>query len=76
MTNRNGETYTYAYDALNRVISETDSLGNTKYFGYNKNSEIVSVTDRNGNTTAYTLDGNIVLFGGFIHQWKNIKFIG
>ena len=58
LTNRNGNTYTYKYDALNRPVSETDPKGNTKSFGYDKNSKITSVTDRNGNTTKYTLDGN------------------
>jgi len=55
---RNGETYIYTYDALNRIVSETNPLDGTKTFHYDKDSRIVGVTDRNGVRTSYVLDGN------------------
>ncbi len=49
---------TYTYDALNRIVSETNPLDGTKTFRYAKDSRIVGVTDRGGVRTSYKLDGN------------------
>ena len=66
---RNGETYVYTYDALNRIVSETNPLDGTKTFHYDKDSRIVGVNDYNdrnvnyvynnaGNTRYYTKDND------------------
>ncbi|MBN1285866.1 MAG: RHS repeat protein [Anaerolineae bacterium] len=46
-------TYTFAYDAFNRVSAITDPLGHTRYFGYDAAGELVYETDWNGALTTY-----------------------
>ena len=56
ITNGNGHVTTFAYDALNRLTSETDPLGNAWSYTYDAFGNRVSMTDANGTTTTYTYD--------------------
>ena len=47
----------YAYDSMNRCISQTDALGQTVTNTYDINGNLISATDRNGNTLSYSYDG-------------------
>ena len=49
-------TWSTAYDALDRVTSETDPLSHATSCGYDGAGHRTSLTDRNGNTTSYTYD--------------------
>ena len=52
----NSHITTFTYDALGRLKSEQDPLGNTWVYGYDKAGNRVSLTDANGKTTNYTYD--------------------
>ena len=47
----------YAYDSMNRCISQTDALGQTVNNTYDINGNLIKTVDRNGNTLSYTYDG-------------------
>ncbi|MGN0505028.1 MAG: S8 family serine peptidase, partial [Lachnospiraceae bacterium] len=49
----------YTYDALNRVTSITDTLGQIRYrYAYDKDGNVISVMDAGGYTTWYTYSKN------------------
>ena len=52
----------YAYDALNRKISETDPCGNVTKYKYDAGSRLIETTDPAGNKVSYTYDahGNLL----------------
>jgi RHS repeat-associated protein len=56
ITDGNGHTTTFTYDALNRLHSESDVLGNTWTYGYDKLGNRTSMTDANGAVTNYVYD--------------------
>jgi len=46
----------FDYDQKDRLISDTDALGNTRHYAYDGANNQISATDANGNTTHYTYD--------------------
>jgi RHS repeat-associated protein len=52
----NGHVTTFAYDALDRLVSESDPLGNTWTYAYDKLGNRISMTDANGAVTNYVYD--------------------
>lgn len=46
----------YAYDSMNRCISQTDALGQTVSSTYDINGNLTQTTDRNGNVLSYSYD--------------------
>ncbi|MCP4199781.1 MAG: RHS repeat protein [Proteobacteria bacterium] len=51
-------TVSYAYDALNRLISQTDGEGHVTQFGYDGVGNRTSVTDGLGFVTSFSFDAN------------------
>ena len=51
ITDANQHTTTFVYDALERLVSESDPLDHTTSYGYNAANQKVSQTDANGFTT-------------------------
>ena len=52
-------TITFAYDALNRMVTTADSrFGQTVQYGYDDNSRRTSMTDPTGGVTNYTYDAD------------------
>jgi YD repeat-containing protein len=41
-----GQTTTHTYDALNRLVTRTDSLSRTESFAYDLAGNLQTVTDR------------------------------
>ncbi|HUZ38225.1 MAG TPA: LamG-like jellyroll fold domain-containing protein, partial [Streptosporangiaceae bacterium] len=64
VTDPGGSTLSYTMDALNgdRMLAETDALGNTTQFGYDTDGFLYTTTDANGNvtTTGHDIRGNLV----------------
>ncbi|HEV2372371.1 MAG TPA: LamG-like jellyroll fold domain-containing protein [Streptosporangiaceae bacterium] len=64
VTDPGGKTLTYRYDPRfgNRILSETDGLGNTTSYGYDTSGFLDTLTDPDGNvtTTGHDVRGNIV----------------
>jgi YD repeat-containing protein len=56
MTDANGRTTTYAYDADGRLLNETPPLGHTTSYGYDAAGNLISKTDPNGTTIVYSYD--------------------
>ncbi len=56
VTDARGYTTTYTYDALNRLTSERDPLGNTTRYGYDIVSNRTVMTDANNAVTRYAYD--------------------
>ena len=56
-TNKNGNTWTYMYDASGDRIQQTDPLGYITKWSYDAVGNMISMTDPDGNTTLYTYDG-------------------
>ncbi len=52
----NGHETTFAYDELNRLITESDALDNTWTYGYDNVGNRISLIDANGATTSYIYD--------------------
>jgi len=57
-TDGNGHVTRYAFDLNNRLVVQTDALGNTSSIAYDKVGNQVALTDARGNTTTYEYDGN------------------
>lgn len=57
MTDANGETWRFGYDAMNRSVSSTDPEGNTNRTIYNRRGDVVGEQDANGEVVSYQLDG-------------------
>ena len=47
----------YAYDSMNRCITQTDALGQITSNVYDINGSLIQTTDRNGNVLSYSCDG-------------------
>ena len=64
VTDPGGKTLTYQMDPLNgnRILTETDGLGNTTKYGYDTGGFLYTTTDPNGNvvTTGHDVRGNQV----------------
>ena len=56
VTDANGNTTTYTYDALNRVTGETDPLSNSSSYTYDLAGNRTSATDGKGQTVNYVYD--------------------
>lgn len=56
VTSADNKTVSYAYDALNRVISVTQPGQVLTSYTYDPQGNLATVTDPNGNTTLYTYD--------------------
>ena len=58
MTDRNGNTTTYTYDAINRRTSMTDALGvgHTTHWQYDPVGNLTVLTDADGHATQYFYD--------------------
>ena len=61
--NGNGHLTTFAYDALNRLVSESDPLGNTTSYGYDAVGNRVSLLDAAGFITTFSYDAANRLVG-------------
>ena len=64
VTDPGGKTLSYRYDPLNgdRILAQTDALGNTTKYGYDVNGFLNTVTDPDGNVTVtgHDIRGNLV----------------
>ena len=64
VTDPGGHTLTYVMDPLNgnRMLTQTDGLGNTTQYGYDTRGFLYTTTDPDGNvtTTGHDLRGNLV----------------
>ena len=49
----------YTYDALHRMVTETDGAGDTTRYTYDGDNNVTSKTNPNGNTTFYTSTTNL-----------------
>lgn len=56
LTDPEGNTTTWVYDNLNRVIEETNELDDTRYFSYDANSNLVQKIDCDDRYTEYEYD--------------------
>ncbi|HTS48202.1 MAG TPA: RHS repeat-associated core domain-containing protein [Bryobacteraceae bacterium] len=56
MTDRQGNTTEFAYDAVRNLLSATDPLNHVTSLGYYENQSMKSLTDPNGNTTTWNID--------------------
>lgn len=52
-----GNTTSYRYDSVGRVIEQVDPRGNSVYFSYDMMNRLLSQTDSLGNEQIYTYDG-------------------
>ncbi len=53
----NGNTTTFVFDAMHRVVSETNEFG-TRTFEYDPDGNVLRYTDRNDRSVTRTYDGN------------------
>ncbi len=62
VTDREGRTTTYEYDAGRNLIAKTDPMGGVTHYTYYPGGKLKSLTDPNGNTTTWQRDiqGRIV----------------
>ena len=58
VTDALGQTTTYGYDKLYRMITTTSPWGAVEKYTYDKHDVVTSVTDALGNVTLYTVDAN------------------
>jgi YD repeat-containing protein len=56
LVDASSNTTSWTYDALGRVLSETNELADTKSYEYNAASQLTKVTDRNGRITELNYD--------------------
>ena len=56
VTDAKGQTTSYQYDLLGRLIKETDPLGKATLYGYDAVGNLISKTDANGATLTYAYD--------------------
>jgi RHS repeat-associated protein len=58
VTDSNGHTTSYTYDANGNQTGQTDALGHSTSATYSSLNDLTSATDANGNVTHYTYDSN------------------
>lgn len=58
VTNARGQTYTFTYDALNRLVEEKDPLGNTNKRTFDPVSNQTTRTRPDGTSVNYSYDAN------------------
>jgi RHS repeat-associated protein len=58
ITDHNGNTVTFQYDAGGKLVSIADAVGRITTLNYNANGKITSIQDPLGRTVNYTYDGN------------------
>jgi RHS repeat-associated protein len=56
VTDANGKTRSYAYDALGQTIETTDSLGKKAFALYDARGNLIRITDANGNASNFKYD--------------------
>jgi len=56
ISDANGNSTSYQYDSLGRLLSETDPLGNITSYAYDPSGKLIAKTDGNGATTKYAYD--------------------
>lgn len=56
VTDREGRTTSYTYDADRKLLTSTDPAGQVTRYGYYRNGELKTLTDPNGNTTTWVRD--------------------
>jgi RHS repeat-associated protein len=56
VTDRQGRTTIYAYDADRNLIGVTDPLGNVTQYSYYENGKLKTLTDSNGHVTTWGID--------------------
>ena len=56
VTDRQGRTTRYVYDAVRNLVAIIDPLGNSTQLGYFENQKLKSLTDPKGNTTTWDID--------------------
>ncbi|MDH5525397.1 MAG: DUF6531 domain-containing protein [Desulfobulbaceae bacterium] len=56
LTDANGNTTSFSYDALGRLVQESDPLGKITSYQYDAKGNLISRTDANGKTISYTYD--------------------
>jgi RHS repeat-associated protein len=52
-----GRQTSFTYDALNRLLTQTDAKTGVTQLSYDPNGNLLSLTDAKGNATTYTYDG-------------------
>ncbi len=66
ITDANGNTTSYTYDAMDRRASRKDALGAAAAYAYDGNGNLTRFTDRRGTVTVYQYDGlNRRVFAGY-----------
>jgi RHS repeat-associated protein len=55
-TDENGNSHSYSYDPLNRLINTTDPLGHSEIYSYDPVGNRLTSTNKNGYTTSYSYD--------------------
>lgn len=58
ITQRNGWTMTFAYNASQQLANVTNAFGRSLRFGYNSAGQLITVTAPDGQTIRYSFDGN------------------
>jgi len=56
VTDRQGRTTTYGYDANRELTSVTDPAGNVTQYSYYENGKLKTLTDADGHVTTWTID--------------------
>ncbi len=56
VTDPKGQTTSYVYDSLNRVIETNQPGGGTTFMGYDAHGNLIEVTDAEGRRTVYVYD--------------------
>ena len=58
MTDAEGYSTTFIYDAMDRVVTITDAKGGVTRYTYTDRGEVATKTDAEGYATSYEYDGN------------------
>jgi RHS repeat-associated protein len=58
ITNAEGDSQNYTWNALGEMASVTDPLGGVTNYGYDGDGNLTSLTDADGNATSYTYNGD------------------
>ena len=58
VTDADGDTTSYAYDARNDLVTVTDALNGVARYAYDADHRLTSVSDPDGNQTTYAYDAD------------------